>query len=504
MSASDTCSAIPLCQAQIRFASELQNMERQAVADLNLTMYELMQRAGNAAFTLAKQCWPHSQHWLILCGTGNNGGDGYVVALLAKQAGINVTLLTTDCHKSLPQPAQQAQQAWRAAGGEILPADIPWATDIDVIIDGLLGTGLNSAPRESVSRLIVRANHYHAPVLSLDIPSGLQADSGAVPAAVIFAQHTISFITLKPGLLTGQARDVTGTLHCNPLGLQDWLHQQPPARVTRYDQHYLRQWLPARRRCLHKGDNGRLLLIGGDQGMAGAICLAGQAALRAGAGLVRVLTREQHIAPLISTRPELMADELTARTLEDGLQWADALVIGPGLGQHAWGRQALQAVKNFRKPMLWDADALNLLAENPDQQQNRIITPHPGEAARLLNTTAEHISRNRWQAVDSLLARYGGGVLLKGAGSIVACNQQYGIIDAGNPGMATAGMGDILSGIIGGLLAQGLDTYQALCAGGMAHSAAADYCARQRGTRGMVALDLLNELYRFVNPEQLI
>lgn len=491
-------SALP---PHIWLADWLRLCEKQAAASRNLTLFDLMVRAGISAFMLAQHIWPDSRHWLILCGNGNNGGDGYVVARQAQAAGIRVTLLALSVDKPLPAEASEARHVWLNASGEIFPPDHPWPDDVDVIIDGLLGNGLSSAPRENVAALIDKANRHRAPVLALDVPSGLIADTGAAPGAVIQAQHTVTFLALKPGLFTGKARDVTGKIHYQALGMEDWLTQQIPAPLTRYDASQLVHWFRPRRPCAHKGEHGRLLVIGGDQGFAGAVRMAGEAALRAGCGLVRVLTRKDNITAVLAMRPELMVDELTPETLDNGLQWADALVIGPGLGQQAWGKQALQQAENFCKPMLWDADALNLLALHPHKQSHRIITPHPAEAARLLNCSVSQIERDRLLASEQLQRRYGGCVLLKGAGSIAQGHKQRGIIDVGNPGMASAGMGDILSGIIGGLLAQGVNLYTALCAGSVAHGAAADWLARQYGTRGLLALDVLNVLHRFINPE---
>lgn len=436
-------------------ADDLRHAEKEAADSLGITLYELMQRAGEAAFNVACTAHPESSHWLILCGHGNNGGDGYVVARLAVAAGIHVTLLALESDKPLPEEASAAREAWLNAGGVIHATDIVWPEEIDVIIDGLLGTGLRSAPRDPVATLIARANAHSAPVVALDIPSGLMAQTGTTPGAVIQAAHTVAFIALKPGLLTGKARDVTGTLHHNALGLESWLAGQE-THVSRVDASLLAQWLPPRRPTSHKGDHGRLVIIGGDHGTAGAIRMTGEAALRCGAGLVRVLTRIENSAPIITARPELMVHELTPQSLEESLEWADVVVIGPGLGQQAWGKQALQKVENFRKPMLWDADALNLLAINPDKRHNRILTPHPGEAARLLNCSVAEIESDRLLSARRLVKRYGGVAVLKGAGTVVASDEALGIVDAGNAGMASGGMGDVLSGIIGALLGQKL------------------------------------------------
>ncbi|BCQ41800.1 hypothetical protein ERHA54_44030 [Erwinia rhapontici] len=339
-------------------------LEREGADNLGITLFELMQRAGEAAFSLLCQQWPHAQHWVILCGPGNNGGDGFVVARLAQAAGVEVALIAVESDSALPEEARQARENWLAAGGVIHDVSFAWPEKTDVIVDALLGTGLNRPPAFPCDRLIEQANHHTAPVFSLDIPSGLVAANGTVPGVVIDAQHTLTFVGLKPGLLTGKARDHVGQLHCHSLNLDAWL-QTRSAPIARYDAHHLAAWLPPRRPTSHKGDHGRLLVIGGDHGTAGAIRMTAEAALRSGSGLVRVLTHIENVGPLLTARPELMVQEMTAETLDAGLEWADVIVIGPGLGQGEWGKKALKKVENTQKTMLWDADALNLLAISP-------------------------------------------------------------------------------------------------------------------------------------------
>lgn len=482
-------------------ADWIRQAEPVAAAALGISLYLLMLRAGSAAYALARDSYPASRHWLVLCGHGNNGGDGYVVARLAMADGIKVTLIACEGSRPLPPEAANARQAWLDSGGDILPASSRWPQDIDLIIDGLLGTGLSAGPRAPYDALIEAANHASAPVISLDIPSGLLAESGAVPGAVIRAAQTLTFIALKPGLLTGQARDWVGQLYYSSLGLSGWLAKQP-AQMKRISARDLGQWLKPRRPCSHKGDHGRLLVIGGDYGFGGAIRMAAEAALRSGAGLVRVLTHVEHVGPLLTACPELMVQRLSDDALQQALEWADVVVIGPGLGQGDWGKNALKLLQTSDKPALWDADALNLLALHPEKRQNRVLTPHPGEAARLLNCSTVDIESDRLLAVRKLVAQYGGVALLKGAGTLIADQQgDVAIADVGNAGMASGGMGDVLSGIIGGLLAQKLPLYDAACAGCVVHGAAADLVAEKQGTRGLLATDLLPMIPHYVNPE---
>ncbi len=472
-----------------------------AAAHFSLSLFDLMVRAGNAAFELARKQYPAARHWLILCGHGNNGGDGYIVASRALAAGLNVTLIACPGNRPLPAEAHQAQSQWLAAGSVINQPNILWPQHIDLIIDGLLGIGLRAAPQSVYATLIDTANRHHAAKISLDIPSGLSADSGAAPGSVIRADHTLTFVTLKPGLLTGQARDWVGHLHCNDLGLTPWLAAQP-VQIERLTAGNLPQWLKPRRPCAHKGEHGRLLLVGGDKGFGGAIRMAGEAALRSGAGLVRVLTHIEHVAPMLAARPELMVQELTDETLAQSMDWADVLVVGPGLGQSDWGRNALNLLQQSDKPALWDADALNLLALNPLKRQNRVLTPHPGEAARLLGCRVADIESDRLLSARNIVKQYGGVVVLKGAGTLIASEQgEMAIADVGNAGMASGGMGDILSGIIGGLIAQKLVLYDAACAGCVVHGVAADKLAEVQGTRGLLATDLLSVIPKYVNPE---
>ncbi|MGB8498306.1 MAG: bifunctional ADP-dependent NAD(P)H-hydrate dehydratase/NAD(P)H-hydrate epimerase [Pantoea agglomerans] len=482
-------------------AQAVAQLEQQGADALGITLYELMLRAGQAAYEHLTAHWPEASHWLILCGHGNNGGDGYVLARLGQAAGKTVTLLACESKKALPEEAQRARDAWLDAGGEIHVADAVWPEQIDVIVDALLGTGSNRAPEEPYATLIQQANAHAAPKLAIDMPSGLSARNGTAPGEVINASHTLSVVALKPGQITGKARDYIGELYYADLGLAAFLAGEV-APIARYDASALTRWLKPRKPTSHKGSHGRLLVVGGDAGTAGAVRMTAEAALRSGSGLVRVLTHKDNIIPILTARPEIMVDELTDERLTEALEWADVIAIGPGLGQRDWGKRALKQVASSEKPMLWDADALNLLAISAEKRQNRIITPHPGEAARLLNTETSEIESDRLHAAQTLAQRYGGVVVLKGAGTLIASEQgEMAFADVGNAGMASGGMGDLLSGIIASLVGQKLTLFDAACAGCVAHGAAADAVAAERGTRGMLATDLLDLLWQFVNPE---
>ena len=463
--------------------------------------YQLMWQAGEALLSLVTQYYAASRHCLVLCGTGNNGGDGFALAYLLHKTGRRVTVVDVNRDKLRPAESAHTRAAWQEiAKDTTLTLSEPWPMDVDLIVDALYGIGLSQPPRDDIQRLITRANNHSAPIVAVDIPSGLNAQTGQPLGQAIQATSTLTFITLKPGLLTGKGREYSGRLFVAELGFSHFLANEP-SPINCFTARDLCRWLPHRAASAHKGDMGKVVLIGGDEGTAGAIRLSGEAALRSGAGLVRVLTHRTNILPLVTARPELMVAELTTESLERALEWADIVAIGPGLGQSDWAKNALQQVKLSKKSMVWDADALNLLAIEPDKRQNRILTPHPGEAARLLGITVAEVEADRLAAAQQLVDQYGGVAILKGSGSIIAGKATpIGIAYAGNPGMASGGMGDVLTGVVTGLLGQRLPLFEAACAAVVAHAHAADLVAKDYGTRGMLALDVIDKLRISVNP----
>lgn len=482
-------------------AAQTRELDRLA-GEAGLSGEQLMERAGRAAFELLVQRWPGVTRPAILCGGGNNGGDGYVVACLAREAGLQPVIHQDRPVEEMTGDALTMARRARDLGvpmRPLTPEDLP--VDAPVLVDALFGTGLSGALRDDKKALIEALDRLGKPVLAVDVPSGLAADSGASTGAVLHATCTLTFIGVNRGLLTGIGPVCTGELLFDGLGVERRVHQRiddPVWRPTPADRAH---WLPPRRRDGYKKTYGHVLVIGGDHGFGGAPMLTAQAAGHAGAGLVSLATRAEHVAPLLARQPEVMAravDEVAQLT--PLLERATVVAIGPGLGLDAWGRALLEAALDSGLPLVVDADALTLIAEwQPDARQDWVLTPHPGEAARLLDSGTGAVQGDRFAAVESLAARYGGAVLLKGLGTLVRGAEGTALISDGNPGMGSGGMGDLLTGVIAALLAQGLPPYPAAALGAMVHARAADGAARRDGERGLLATDLLMDLRRELN-----
>lgn len=463
----------------------------------------LMERAGAAAFACLRQRWPQARQVGVLAGAGNNGGDGYVLARLAQLAGLHVQVAAVAGPPRAGSEADVARQWWLACGGAVQDDVLAVLADADVVVDALLGTGLDRPPTGPVAQAIEAINASGRPALALDLPSGLNADTGARPGAAVRAQATVSFVVRKQGLYTGAARDYCGELAFDDLGVPaDAVDAAGPQPAELLDLDLLRAiFAPARRRGAHKGDFGHVLVLGGDHGYGGAVRLAGAAAARTGAGLINVATRAAHVPALIAGQPELMARGVDAvADLAPLLARASVLAIGPGLGQGDFGRALLGAALGSGLPLVVDADALNLLAADPQRREDWVLTPHPGEAARLLGQTTAQVEADRYAAARAVQSRYGGVVVLKGAGTLVCDGQApVGVVPYGNPGMASGGMGDVLTGVIAALLAQDLSPAAAAALGACLHGAAADAAAARRGERGLLAGDLLELLPALLN-----
>ena len=490
-------------------AAQTRELDRLAIEEHGLSSNILLERAGEAAFALLHSRWPDIQRITVFCGTGNNGGDGFVLARLAHENNIEVSVYQVGGSSKLQGDALAAMQRLQGAGVTPTAFGGQRLQNVDLIVDGLLGTGMRGEVSGEYRKAIDAINDAPAPVLALDLPSGLNADTGMVCGVAVRAACTLSFIGLKQGLLTGEAVEYCGELHFSDLSVPRIIYTRQPASARRLDYARLKKNLSRRPRHAHKGEAGHVLVIGGDRGMSGAVRLAGEAALRSGAGLVSIASRESHATLISSSRPELMCHGVEqAQQLEKLVERATVIAVGPGLGQSDWAKEMLNYVVASGKPLLLDADALNLIAAGalPEimlRGANRVLTPHPGEAARLLDQDVKQVQVDRFATSKALLEKYGGVCVLKGAGTLVASEEGVGVCNAGNPGMASAGMGDVLSGIIAALMAQGLACTDAAQLGVCLHARAADLAVKSVGERGLLAGDLMPVIRRLANPDSI-
>jgi NAD(P)H-hydrate epimerase len=480
-------------------AGQVRDLDRRAIHELGIPGYELMTRAGHATLNALRSLWPAARSITVLCGPGNNGGDGYVVARVARAQGLPAHVVALGDPRQLSGDARRAHDDFVAAGGRCEPWS-PSMLESDVIVDALYGTGLTRAVSGEAASMIAAANACGRPIVAVDVPSGLHADSGAVLGIATRAALTVTFIGRKLGLYLGAAPGHAGRIVFDGLQVppETYAVATPAARLL--DESAVHEALPRRPRAAHKGDHGHVLVVGGGPGMPGAARLAGEAALRAGAGLVTLAVHPENVG-VVAGRPEMMC--VAARVASDlvtALSRATVVAVGPGLGQGEWSRGLFETALASGKPLVVDADALNLLAAAPRRNAQWVLTPHPGEAARLLGTTSAAIQAERLAAARQLQERYGGNVVLKGAGSIVHGGEGLpGLCDRGNPGMAAGGMGDVLTGIVAGIEAQCQNLDLAARAGVFVHALAGDLAACH-GERGLLASDVLEQVRACVNP----
>ncbi len=457
-----------------------------------------MERAGHAAAEVARaMAGERSGAILVVAGPGNNGGDAFVVARWLREWFFEVTVVFCADAARLPTDAAAALAAFRGAGGttrDAIPAD--WRGVL--IVDGLFGIGLRRAPAAPYAAMIERINAAGVPILALDVPSGLDADTGAAFSPCVRADATTTFIALKPGLLTGAGVDLCGRLSVHALGLD--AEVLAAAQGHRLDWSVVSRSLPdvlqRKSRNVHKGTFGTLGIIGGAHGMIGAPLLAGRAALHAGAGKVWIGFADASFPAVDWAMPELML-RAADRVLGAG---ADALACGTGLGTDANAGAIVARALAERVPLVLDADALNVIAADKGlaraaagRPAPTVATPHPAEAARLLGKSVAQVEADRLGAAQALAEILRASVVLKGAGSVVAHpDGRWEINATGNPGLATAGSGDVLTGFVAALLAQGVEAGEALRVAVCLHGAAADRCVAQgAGPLGLTAGELI-------------
>ena len=523
-------------------AKQVLTHEAKVAAIKNIEMYALMKSAGQAVFHhMMKKYFKNetkndldkvsdTQKLLVVCGKGNNGGDGFVIARLAVQAGFQVSVLLTAKPEKLSGDVLRAYQAYinaKKAENELIifdhkTADVETVKNFQgkLIIDALFGIGFKGRLPNSLLTLVTSINQHMAKVISVDVPSGLCATTGVVDNTAIIANSTVTFIAIKTGLVTGQAINHVGQVYFADLALGKIFTEQVSTNVTIYGNDIF-TLLPKRKASSHKGNIGLLLAVGGGEGFAGAIRLSAEASLRSGAALVSVCCHKNNRTLVFNGRPEFMLAPCCAEQLAGSmtLNKAKAYVLGPGLGQSAWSKALFDLVIAQKKLCVVDADGLRLLAKAYQQnlltdkiKSNRwVLTPHPGEAANLLNCTVKEIERDRFSAVKIIAQQYQCVCLLKGAGSLISDGQQVWLNTTGNSGMASGGMGDVLSGIIAALIMQEnspenreqqqvLTDFAKLTALAVyIHGKAADIIAQKHGKIGMLASDLLPIIRQLIN-----
>ena len=493
-------------------AEQVRALDRCAIDEFNTPGIDLMERAGAATFHAIRQHWPRGRRFSVFCGGGNNGGDGFVIARLAAEAGLDVRVYLLTEESWLKGDARLAFDRMAQAAVPVEASTEQYDGNTDIIVDALLGTGLSGEVEGKWKTAIEWINMQRkngCRVAAVDIPSGLHADSGQLLGDAVRADLTVTFIGLKMGLLTAMGPECSGELVFDDLQVNPEVYHRIPHSARRLTKNIINAFFVKRPRYSHKGDHGHVLIVGGNYGMAGAVRLAGEAALRCGAGLVSIACRPEHVAAVVAQRPELMCHALDSdlrqlsKKLKKLIQSADCIVVGPGLGQDDWARQIFSVVRETTLPTIVDADALNLLAKDSDgKQRNKwILTPHPGEASRLLQTTSQVIQSSRFEAIKNLQTRYGGTIILKGNGSLVMDSEgNISVCTAGNPGMGSAGMGDVLSGVLAACVAQTGEIDLSAQVATLVHALAADLATSATGERGLIASDLFGYLHQLVNP----
>ena len=461
---------------------------------LDLSADELMHKAATAVYSYVQ----HRNNILVVTGTGHNAGDGFIIALLALKSGKNVQLWPLTDINQLPINARKAANDYLAAGGQCI--DQPQQKNYDCIIDAIFGTGLNRVVTGHYAQAIKWINQQNITTVAVDIPSGLDADTGAIQGIAISAQITIAIICYKPGLFTNHGKDRVGELFLADLDVPEDLFSQASTAIKLLGDEIFKHPLLHHQHNSHKGAFGHVLVVGGKTAMLGAAILTARAALRSGCGLVESVCLSQHSVSMALQCPELM----TCNSLNDSrlINSAQVIAIGPGLGLDSVAKKTFADCLEQNTSMVIDADALTLMAQHyqfdntsvlPIKFSDQVVlTPHPKEAARLLNCDTQTIQNDRIAAALALSKRYRAQVVLKGSGTIICgTTGEVFICPRGYSGMATAGMGDVLTGIIAGLMAQGLAALEAAKIAVYWHALAAENC--QKGN-SLIASDVIEQL----------
>jgi len=485
-------------------AKQVRALDQAAIDAGGVTGNELMRRAGTCIWEFVLAHWPQSRSISVCCGGGNNGGDGWIVATLAHMAGWEVQVIASKDPGLLKGEAAAAFEAWsaQAPSSDWILAENVDSLSGELVVDALLGTGYQGALDQTLAGLIERINAHNGPVVAVDVPSGLLADTGVAPDVCVEATFTLSFVAQKRGLFTGQAGRFTGQLVFCDLGVADTIKD-----LVAPDAHLMSTKallsIPKRRADQHKGQSGRLAVIGGAQGMLGAPILAGLAALHAGAGLVSVMGQDGIGLGALACSPALMSAVLTNdAVLEAQLDGYDVFAMGPGLGQSEWALGLMAQAVALDGRWVMDADALHWISSHWQASMSHdseyIFTPHPGEAAQLLGVEIQDVGEDRFAAAREIAKRFGAIVVLKGFGTLVAHpDSRVWVCPYGTPAMASAGMGDALTGVIASLWGQGLDAFSAAVTGVAVHALAGEAAAK--GRRQITAPELIDSISHVMN-----
>jgi NAD(P)H-hydrate epimerase len=492
---------------------EVRELDRRATAEASVPSLELMENAGHGATELLLARFPAARQVVIVCGTGNNGGDGFVVARLLKSHGAEPLVLLVGDPARLHGDALANHRAWIDAGGAITEIDAHALSAFDgalatadLVVDALFGTGLDRGLSGLVSEVVSRLNAAHKPVLALDLPSGLDADRGVPLGVAVEATLTATFAQKKRGLCTPTGAEYAGRVEVVPIGIPAEIEERVGYGAFELEAADVRANVPRRSARSHKGSSGRVLILAGSPGKIGAALLVARGALRAGGGLVTLAAEpatagvlEQRVLEAMTARIDPAAPEAS---LDPLLEKTDVVALGPGLGLDAFARRIVDHVAlGFAGRVVVDADAITSFRDRvdalPKARGKLVLTPHSGELSRLIGGSAADVEADRFRSVERAVECTGQVVLLKGASTLVAGpGQKIAVNPTGNALLATGGAGDVLCGVIAALLA-GVEPYGAACAGAYVHGKAADLLAEELGvTRGVLAHEVADAVPR--------
>ena len=475
-------------------------IEEIASKEFEFSPIALIRRAAERALITLLDKWPKTKSIAIFCGRGNNGSDGLVLALFAKKIGLSVSVYLVDSDVSKGPEAQMCKEECVKNGLSLQELN-KFEGHCDLVVDAIFGMGLNRPIEGVYSQAVSIINDSQKLVFSLDVPSGVDCSSGSIHGEAVRANFTLCFFGLKQGLFTGLGKANAGEVGLDTLGLEDTLKHRVDATARAISYSHLKGIFTPRDIASHKGNFGHLLILGGAPGYSGAALLCSSAAIRAGVGLASLGTHPAHSPFLTSGWPEIMCHGVSrVSDLIPLFKKSSALAIGPGLSTKPWAAQIFETVEELGLPSVYDADALNLLAVTPSYRKSRVLTPHSGEAARLLDLKVDEVEADRFSAVSKISEKFGGTSLLKGPGTIIKRENEapYVLLD-GNPGLATGGMGDVLTGIIGSFLAQGFTLEESAVIGAAVHSRAGDLVAEKYGEVGIRPSELLDEIRSLIN-----